>query len=158
MTSVKGFVYRKLARYGRCRSVKEAEKHLSDSSECYVKAARLLPEDEEYRHCKAKYSLHDKIKTDEALLCIGYLSCAISSAFRGGAPVRVTLPLLEELRVGIPKMDDLWELSPLASSDRDKKFRMLKWFEEDVRKALGDGSINLESKILPDVEQDPSTL
>jgi hypothetical protein len=87
-----------------------------------------------------------------------YLGSAISSAFRSAAPLAITLPLVEELRLGIPKMNRIWEMSSLALHGRDDKFQPYLWFEEDARKGLADGTLTAESRVMPDVELNEETL
>jgi len=87
-----------------------------------------------------------------------YLACGIQAAFRHGAPLKVTLPLVKELRVGIPKMKALWEFSSLALGGRDMAFKGLLEFEEDAREGIRTGKVTMESRVLPESEQDPSTL
>ena len=80
---MKGFVLRKSVRY---EGIKDPERvaRLMESTDYYLKASRILPEDEEKRYCKPTIDLIELV-TDCATK--GYLSSGISSAFRGGAPL-----------------------------------------------------------------------
>jgi len=97
----------------------------------------------------------------EQLKClpIGYLWCALENFFRIGTPLRDTLPLLERLRLAIPKMKEIWEFPTMAMEQmgpagqkgmRDMVFQQALWFEEDARKGIADGKLTLESQILPE--------
>jgi hypothetical protein len=80
----------------------------------------------------------------------------LSSGFRSGAPLEFSLPLLERLRLGIPKMKTLWEVSSLQMSGRDNAFQNYLWFEEDVRKELDKGTLTMKTSAKPESDARPN--
>jgi hypothetical protein len=88
-------------------------------------------------------------------LTTGNLVCGLRCAFRGGAPLEVTLPLLESLRLGIPKMNVLWEKSAMQKGGRDDQFHNYLGFEKMVRKELEEGKYTLESPVSPPADVAP---
>lgn len=87
-----------------------------------------------------------------------YLASALSAVFRCKAPLKVTLPMVKELRQGVPKMNKIWEASTLALSGRDDSFQPYFFFEEDALKLLADGTATEETCASPDTEQNDSDL
>ena len=81
---------------------------------------------------------------------VAYLAAALRAASEGGAPLRVTLPMLEKIREGAPVMKELWEVSQLATTGRDADIRYLGCLEKQVRAGLADGTLTLDCNVLPD--------
>ena len=80
----------------------------------------------------------------------------LSSGFRSGAPLEFSLPLLERLRLGIPKIKTIWETSSLQMSGRDDAFQNYLWFDEDVRKELDKGAITMQMSVKPESDAAPN--
>ncbi|KZV88071.1 protein prenylyltransferase [Exidia glandulosa HHB12029] len=95
----------------------------------YVKSAELFPRDDEFR-TEAIYQ-------------------QLFARFRSGAPLRVTLPLLDELGKSAEETKPIWEYSATSTSVR-RDYERLIWFADDLKKAIADGQLNMDSQILPD--------
>ena|ERR1700761_7199115 len=83
----------------------------------------------------------------------GYLRCALSAYFHCGQPLSITLPLLEEMRLGIPKMRGIWEHSSLAMETNNNWYWPYLAFEEQVNAGLDDGTLTFDVPALPKQEE-----
>lgn len=111
------------------------------SAECYLRAADVYHKDEEYR-----IRTNSRHRARELILIIyilGYLDSALWILLEAGAPLRQTLPIMEDMRTSIPVMKRIWEQEDtmrLGKSRFDNAFRL----EESAKKQLADGTATLE--------------
>ena len=75
--------------------------------------------------------------------------------WRGGAPLKLTLPIIANLRECIPKMKTIWEHSNLGQSGRDKILQSTLEFEEDALKGIQEGKFTEDDPIVPEDHRDP---
>lgn len=66
-----------------------------------------------------------------------------------GATVRTTLPLMQKIRERLPGVKKIWENASLFKESA-RHFKRALDFEEDVRKALENGTVNMDSRVMPD--------
>jgi len=78
---------------------------------------------------------------------VAFLSAALFSACRAGAPLDMTLPMMEEIRKGVSKMKQVWEVSLYSLAGRDTDMRFWMRAEEKMRKSLEDGSATMETQM-----------
>ena len=86
----------------------------------------------------------------EICLFVGLNSSGVSEA------IEFSLPLLERLRLGIPKMKKLWEVSALQMSGRDNAFQNYLFFEQEARKKLSSGEIDMKAAAKPESDAAPN--
>ncbi|KAH8086672.1 hypothetical protein BXZ70DRAFT_899907, partial [Cristinia sonorae] len=103
--------------------------HSRSSAEHYMQSAFEYPVDEE---------MH-----------VWFLVCAVQNFWRAGAPLHVTLPLLELIRANLPRMRKIWEHSPLTRDNKHTYEYMLK-MEDEFRKAIAEGKVTDEAQVSPD--------
>jgi len=126
--ATKGWCLRKMAKY---HSETELEKvgNLHQSCLLYLEASKLVPDDDEWAST--------------------YLMWAMSSAFRGRAPLKTTIPMLESFRACIPKMKKVWEFSAQRMSGRDNHYQLYLNFEVDAKKALRKKQMKMITQAAP---------
>lgn len=67
----------------------------------------------------------------------------------GSAPLKKTLPLLEDLKRSAPKMREIWEYSALAMADRDAQIDKCLLYYEGIKRKIAEGQLT------EDDSQDP---
>ncbi|KAL6299613.1 hypothetical protein BKA93DRAFT_819814 [Sparassis latifolia] len=131
-----GFYHNKMAK--QCAelgvtSLGDVMIHFAEASKAYLTAATIFPEDDENH--------------------VWYLNCALDALYSCGTPIKILLPIMERVRLAIPKMKEIWEFSALAHQGRDSILQKVLWGEEDMRKGLADGKFTLEDKVMPDLQK-----
>ncbi|EIN10949.1 hypothetical protein PUNSTDRAFT_133010 [Punctularia strigosozonata HHB-11173 SS5] len=124
------FYYKNLAQYGPDKDVETIKEHLHTAAKNYLAAAHTLPPDDE-KHA-------------------WYLFCGTDAMFKCGRPLKEILPIVEEVRDVIPKYKAIWENSALAQQGLEARLNMLIEFETEVRKALDEGTLTMDSQVHPD--------
>ena len=81
---------------------------------------------------------------------LGYLKCALDNFYLCGTPIRVTLGIMERIRLSIPQMKRIWEYSAISQRGRDKALQTVLWAEEDIRAGVESGKYTLDSKLMPE--------
>ncbi|KAL5525220.1 hypothetical protein ACEPAF_9089 [Sanghuangporus sanghuang] len=103
---------------------------LEESAEYYAQAAHRFPEDDEY-HCQ-------------------YLMNSLGSWWLlKTAPLKKTLPLLEDLKKTYPKMQRIWEYSALGLEGRDAMIEKCLNYYDDVRRKIAEGELTEDDSHIP---------
>ena len=74
---------------------------------------------------------------------------AIENYFLSGAPLRVTYPLMQQIRLAMPDVLKIWESSPMCQKSREN-VRLSGIVEETCRNGLENGSLTLDSEYVPE--------
>jgi hypothetical protein len=69
--------------------------------------------------------------------------------FRGGAPLSITVPIMEQIRRDAPQAQKLWAHSALQRGGRDIALRRTMDFEQEVQEALSNGELDLDTSVMP---------
>lgn len=74
---------------------------------------------------------------------------ATDSYFNCETPLRVTLPMMEQIRLAMPDVLKIWEFSPTCLIGRDAA-DVCRMQEEICREGLENGTLTLESVFVPE--------
>jgi hypothetical protein len=102
--------------------------HFNESAKYYIEAAETFPEDDE------EHAYFLKIALEAYWWCM--------------TPLRVTLPLCKRIRLAIPKMLKIWELSQMTSG-RDRMLGEALVFEKESKKSILEGQMTLDTPARP---------
>jgi len=129
--AMQGYYHDEMAK--RCalagESVDAILDHTLKSATAYLQAANTYPDDDE---------LHP-----------WYLKCALGALYRSGAPIKDVLPVLQRIRLSVPKMNEIWEYYPMAQAGRDKALQQALRDEEDLLRGLAEWKFTMEDKMMP---------
>ncbi|KDQ19786.1 hypothetical protein BOTBODRAFT_27211 [Botryobasidium botryosum FD-172 SS1] len=124
--AIKGFYHRERT---RAMTSPEREDYIRKAADFYLQAAEVYPEDDENH--------------------VWYLKTSLDHLWHCGTPLSVTLPMLERIRLGAPKIRKIWEHSSLALQGRDKSIRSYEMMEEDIRAGLARGEFSMDQLLMP---------
>ncbi|TFK52145.1 hypothetical protein OE88DRAFT_1657225 [Heliocybe sulcata] len=128
--AIKGYCHKELVKTKTLRGVEEIRDHFTNAGNCYLEAAVSYPEDDEQH--------------------IWFLHCAVDNYFQAGAPIKLTLPMLEGIRTASEKVKKIWEYSALAMQGRDQVVRDALGMEEEIKGLLRQGRYTLEDSVCPE--------
>ncbi|KZO95695.1 hypothetical protein CALVIDRAFT_148754 [Calocera viscosa TUFC12733] len=95
----------------------------------YIQAASELPVDEEITYA--------------------YINEALKAYWKGGVTLDITLPWMEMLKEGLPKMKRIWENSMFALEGGIAAIEKTLRFHADVKTMLTDGKANMDAVVQP---------
>ncbi|KAI0037170.1 hypothetical protein K488DRAFT_81394 [Vararia minispora EC-137] len=107
------------------------------SASFYSEAASMLPEDEE------KHAMYKK--------------CALDQLFVAGAPLFVTLPLLEGLWPSVIVSQEIWQFGQASTGTNGKLYDYLEEFHTDMKTALKNDAVNMWCSAAP-AASDPNSV
>ncbi len=84
---------------------------------------------------------------------LGYLKCALDNLYLCGTPVRVTLQVMQRIRLTIPKIKTVWEFSAMSKQGRDQAFQTILWAEEDIRAGIESGKFRMDDALMPEIPE-----
>ena len=120
-----------------------------EAAKSYLNAAECYPEDDEKHICTfCTPSIYRACDSRLTMLLPGYLISSVQNYWRCAAPLNVTMPLLEKIRLRIPAMKRIWA----AKIDRDKQdtYDWMMEAEQMFQKGLDEGSVQLDQQASPE--------
>ncbi|TCD68815.1 hypothetical protein EIP91_009682 [Steccherinum ochraceum] len=103
--------------------------HFQDAAKAYGSAADCFSQDDE-KH-------------------VWMLFCSLMNWYSCGATLKTTLPLMQKIRERLPGVKKIWDNASLFKESA-RHFKRALDFEEDVQKALDQGTVNMDSRVMPD--------
>lgn len=76
------------------------------------------------------------------------MNVALTNLWKCGTPIRDTLPIMEQIRLAIPKMKRIWEFSSIANA-RDVALDRIGTIEKGIREKLANGEVSLSDRLVP---------
>ncbi|KAK7694233.1 hypothetical protein QCA50_001413 [Cerrena zonata] len=102
--------------------------HYREAGMAYLEAARMfLPDDE----------LH-----------VWYLHVGLTNMCKSGTPIKDLLPIMEKIKLAIPKMKRIWEYSAMAK-ERDPVLDRIVTVYDSLREGIANGTHSADDKIVP---------
>jgi len=99
-----------------------------NGGEAYVEAADQYPKDDE-KH-------------------VWFLCCALQSYWHCGAPLFITMPIMERVRLGLPNTSKIWEHASLTK-ETHPAYDYILGVEQKFKTGLDDGSFTMDSMVSP---------
>ncbi|KAJ7024390.1 hypothetical protein C8F04DRAFT_161168 [Mycena alexandri] len=110
----------------KTKSLEDKKIHLTAAARCYIEAADIYPEDDEFS--------------------VWFRSIALDALQQHGTPLRQTLPICKQIRLALPAVHRIWEHSAM-SKRRDIALREVLEWERESHKRLFAGKLTLASKV-----------
>jgi len=83
-----------------------------------------------------------------------FLNCGVHNLFRCGTPFRETLPIIQCIRLAMPKMQRIWGSSAIAKEGRDQALNQTLMIEKEALKQIEEGKFTLDDMGMPEVSKD----
>ncbi|KAI3609899.1 TPR-likeprotein [Moniliophthora roreri] len=122
--AIKAFYYKEKSQ--STKGQEESDGFMMKALQAYLDAVEDFPEDEEKRAT--------------------FLNGALENAMRAGAPVKMQLQLMEDLRTALPRIQKIWAYSPSAISGRDNTIKKNLEYEAEIRRLLAAGTLTQEDR------------